>query len=69
MMTLLKNSTYGFGGGSAATMVISMALASVIMHVANVPGKRHLEPFMGSPFALNKQDIAILSVMALILVL
>jgi zinc transport system permease protein len=69
MMAFTKNSTYGFGGGSAATMVISMALASVIMHVANVPAKDTLSLLWGSPFALNKQDIAILGVMALILVL
>lgn len=49
-----------FSGGSAATMVLSMALASLIMHVKDVPAKDTLDLLWGSPFALSYTDLIIL---------
>lgn len=57
-----------FSGGSAATMVLSMALASLIMHIKDVPAKDTLDLLWGSPFALSYTDIFILSGVALLLI-
>ena len=45
MMIMMTGSGEGrnFGGTSAATMVLSMALASLIMHIADVPAKDTLD--------------------------
>ncbi len=69
MMLMMTNNGGGrnFGGSSAATMVLSMALASLIMHVADVPAKDTLDLLWGSPFALSKLDIAALTLLALLL--
>ena len=69
MMLMMTNDGTGrnFGGTSAATMVLSMALASLIMHVADVPAKDTLDLLWGSPFALSILDIISLSALALVL--
>lgn len=59
----------GLGGASAATMVLSMAAASVITHVADVPAKDTLNLLWGSPYALNASDIVVLALLSLLLVL
>ena len=71
MMIMMTGSGEGrnFGGTSAATMVLSMALASLIMHVADVPAKDTLDLLWGSPFALSYLDITALGVLALVLLL
>lgn len=69
MMIFTRNSHFGFAGGSAATMVLSMAIASIITHVKDVPAKDTLSLLWGSPFALKQSDIYILLGLALILVL
>ena len=71
MMLMMTNDGTGrnFGGTSAATMILSMALASLIMHVADVPAKDTLDLLWGSPFALSLLDIISLSILALVLLL
>lgn len=69
MLLFTRNSAYGFGGGSAATMVISMAIASIITHVKDVPAKDTLSLLWGSPFALTQSDVYVLLILAAILVL
>ena len=70
MMLMMTGSGEGrnFGGSSASTMVLSMALASLIMHVADVPAKDTLDLLWGSPFALNHLDIGTLCLLSVILV-
>ena len=67
MMIMMTSGGEGrnFGGTSAATMVLSMALASLIMHVADVPAKDTLDLLWGSPFALSYLDIGALVLLAL----
>lgn len=60
MILVSKNQSFGFSGGSAAIMVISMALASIISHVKDIPSKDSLNILWGSPFALSVADIIIL---------
>ncbi|MBP3710066.1 MAG: metal ABC transporter permease [Treponema sp.] len=69
MIAFTKNSAHGFGSTSAAAMVVSMALASFIMHVRDVPAKDTLSLMWGSPFALTKSDILILMLLAFVLAL
>ncbi len=65
MMGLNKEG--GMGGASAGTMVLSMALASVISHVADVPAKDTLNLLWGSPFALRGNDLILLALVGLLL--
>ncbi len=58
----------GMGGASAATMVLSMAAASVITHVADVPAKDTLNLLWGSPFALVDSDLVLLALLGVLLV-
>ena len=69
MISVSKDQSFGFNGGSAAIMVISMALASLISHVKDVPSKDSLNLLWGSPFALLSSDIIILIVVFLILLI
>ncbi len=71
MMLMMTNDGTGrnFGGTSAATMVLSMALASLIMHAADVPAKDTLSLMWGSPFALTSTDLVVLAALAVLLVL
>lgn len=69
MLIFTKDYNFGFGAGSGAAMVISMALASIIMHVADVPAKDTLSLMWGSPFALSKFDLLILGVISVVLIL
>ncbi len=71
MMIMMTGNGEGrnFGGSSASTMVLSMALASLIMHVADVPAKDTLDLLWGSPFALSKADIGALIFLSLLLLL
>lgn len=66
MMIMMTGSGEGrnFGGSSASTMVLSMALASLIMHIADVPAKDTLDLLWGSPFALSIGDIAALYIIS-----
>ena len=67
MMVFTKDSSFGFSGGSSAAMILSMALASLIMHVADVPAKDTLSLMWGSPFALTLFDLITLCVLAFFL--
>lgn len=69
MLMFTKNSNYGFGGASAATMVLSMAVASIITHVKDVPAKDTLSLLWGSPFALKNSSVVILACLFLLLIL
>jgi len=53
---------------SAAAMVFSMGLASLLIHTFNVPSKDSLQLLWGSPFALSYLDIAILSILTIIVI-
>ncbi|MGD1823230.1 MAG: metal ABC transporter permease [Pleomorphochaeta sp.] len=50
---------------SAAAMVFSMGLASLLMHTCNVPSKDSLQLLWGSPFALSYFDIITLAVLTI----
>lgn len=72
LLSITNNNSKGsrnFSGSSAATMVLSMALASLIMHIADVPAKDTLDLLWGSPFALSYVDIIILCALAAVLCL
>ncbi len=56
------------GIGSTASMVVSMALATVVMHCADVPAKDTLELLWGSPFALSTLGLASFAVLSLAIV-
>src|SRR5574344_879675 len=47
MLHLKGNSSHGFGLASAAAMVFSMALASLVMHLWDVPAKDTLQLLWG----------------------
>ncbi len=67
MMYLATDTRHGFGLASAAGMVFTMAAASLVMHVWDVPAKDTLQLLWGSPFALSISDISLLAVLALVL--
>ncbi|WP_298504063.1 iron chelate uptake ABC transporter family permease subunit [uncultured Sphaerochaeta sp.] len=69
MLLLKGDSSHGFGLASAAAMVFSMALASLVMHLWDVPAKDTLQLLWGSPFALSTIDIATLIAIAVVLLL
>lgn len=69
LLLFTQNFEFGFSGTSAAVMVLSMALASLITHIFDVPSKDTLNILWGSPFALSKIDIITLIILAIILVL
>lgn len=69
MLKLTKESAYGFGMASAAAMVFTMAAASLVMHLWDVPAKDTLQLLWGSPFALTWTDIGSLVSIALVLIL
>jgi len=52
---------------SSAAMVFTMGLASLIMHVFDVPSKDSLQILWGSPFALSYFDLAVLISLCVIL--
>ncbi len=64
MLVFSKNSGFGFSGTSAATMVLSMAAASLITHISGVPAKDSLSLLWGSPFALSIYDIIFIAILA-----
>lgn len=68
LMSLSKGEQGGFGMGSAAAMVTSMALASLIMHKAGIMANNTLNLLWGSPFALVSSDIVLEAVVAVCLV-
>ncbi|MFA6857802.1 MAG: metal ABC transporter permease [Treponema sp.] len=69
LLLLSKDKSSGFGPGSASAMVVSMALASLIIHKSGVNANSTLNLLWGSPFALRNADIAVLAVLAVSLVL
>lgn len=69
MFFFTKNSSFGFSSGSAASMVLSMAIASMIIHIKDVPAKDTLNILWGSPFALKNTDIFVIIALSIILVL
>ncbi len=66
MLKLTNDSSYGFGMASAAAMVFTMAAASLVMHLWDVPAKDTLQLLWGSPFALTWTDIGALLSLALL---
>ncbi len=69
LLALSKDKSSGFGPGSAAAMVVSMALASLIIHKSGVSANNTLNLLWGSPFALQNTDLAALAALAVFLVL
>ena len=67
MMFFNKSQSFGFSSASAASMVLSMALASILMQLADVPAKDTLNLMWGSPFALTKSDLLILIAISILL--
>ncbi|MGE4583937.1 MAG: metal ABC transporter permease [Sphaerochaeta sp.] len=67
MLHLTKDRRYGFGLASAATMVFTMAAASLVMHIWDVPAKDTLQLLWGSPFALSWIDVLLLGGIAVLL--
>lgn len=60
MFFAAKDRSFGFSGETTAAMIFSMAFASIIMHITNVPAKDTLSLLWGSPFVLSKSDLTIL---------
>jgi zinc transport system permease protein len=60
MLKMSSDTSKGFGVSSAAAMVFTMALASMVMQVFDVPAKDTLQLLWGSPFALEKAEILLL---------
>ncbi|MCY1151066.1 MAG: metal ABC transporter permease [Sphaerochaetaceae bacterium] len=54
---------------SAAAMVFTMGLASLLMHTFNVPAKDSLQLLWGSPFALSYLDLTILAILTITVIL
>jgi len=54
---------------SAAAMVFTMGLASLLMHTFNVPAKDSLQLLWGSPFALSYLDLTILAILTIVVLL
>jgi zinc transport system permease protein len=54
---------------SAAAMVFTMGLASLLMHTFNVPAKDSLQLLWGSPFALSYLDISILILLTFVVLI
>lgn len=54
---------------SAAAMVFTMGLASLLMHTFNVPAKDSLQLLWGSPFALSYLDLSILALLTIVVLL
>jgi len=52
---------------SAAAMVFTMGLASLLMHTCNVPAKDSLQLLWGSPFALSYFDLSVLFILTIII--
>jgi zinc transport system permease protein len=69
MMKMASDTSKGFGVSSAAAMVFTMAIASLVMHVFDVPAKDTLQLLWGSPFALAKIDVLLLFCTSLALIL
>ena len=67
MTAFTKNENFGFGGASAAAMVFSMALASLVVRIGGVPAKDTLSLLWGSPFALGVSDLTFLAGLAIFL--
>lgn len=69
MFLFSRNSGFSFSGTSAATMVFSMALASLITHIFGVPAKDSLSLLWGSPFTISAADLTALAFLSAVLIL
>lgn len=54
---------------STAMMVFTMGLSSLLSHIFDVPSKDTLEVLWGSPFALTKTDLVLLSALGLLTII
>jgi len=61
MVYLSERRQVDLGMASAALMVFTMGMASLLMHVFDVPAKDTLELMWGSPFALLPSDLVVLA--------
>lgn len=68
LLLLTKDPSYGFGMASSVGMVLSMALASLVMHAAKVPANDALSLLWGSPFALRYGDLIVLAALSILLI-
>lgn len=68
MLLLSKNKETTLGYSSTAMMVFTMALSSLLCHVFDVPAKDTMELLWGSPFTLNKTDLVLLAVLAVVII-
>ncbi len=67
MLKMTGDTSYGFVLTSSAAMVFTMAAASMVMQIWDVPAKDTLQLLWGSPFALTRADIASLVAMLIAL--
>lgn len=58
MLRMTSDTSQGFVLTSSAAMVFTMAMASMVMQIWDVPAKDTLQLLWGSPFALSWYDIA-----------
>jgi zinc transport system permease protein len=69
MVYLSERRQVDLGMASAALMVFTMGMASLLMHIWDVPAKDTLELMWGSPFALVRSDLVVLGVLTALVIL
>lgn len=69
LVLLMMRLRFSLSSSSALIMVFTMAFASLLAHVADVPSKDTLEILWGSPFALTSQDLWLMGSAGLVLIL
>ncbi len=69
MVYLSERRQVDLGMASAALMVFTMGMASLLMHIWDVPAKDTLELMWGSPFALIRSDLVVLGVLTALVIL
>ncbi len=69
VMVRLSKEGRNLSTASAAMMVCTMGLASLVSHLFDVPAKDTLEVLWGSPFALTQTDLILLASLAVLAIL
>lgn len=69
MVWMSSGNLVHLGLSSAVLMVLSMALASVIVQVFDVPAKDTLELIWGSPYTITVPELAIFAALSVVVVL
>ncbi len=69
MVRMTGKRAMDMGMASAALMVFTMGLASLLMHVADIPAKDTLELMWGSPFALQRMDLVVIALLTVLIII